>query len=779
MKPDPSVTLGLRRALTSLRAHAGAVGRALDAISEEVTIEARRATAMEAGMAFPALANAGELVSRPTEERDAMILAATDSLEEREHALALAVRLAEPRVFRALRHVLPSSYRSPTLEAWERYRAHLKGLLDRPVWPGRAATLRQLYVAPDCIDLSEVSDWAAEEMGDLHSVATRSGLPTHKDPLPLLLGKLGIARSPVLVGGDAGSGKTTVALVLADTLARNDDVFPIFIDARSMSSGRPLAKSIQEAPLDRGFPDLLDDDRWVTAPTLIIDGVPDPQPMKELTALIETGHVAGAVVTVGLDQRLYDGFPLFKGIALRPFDEGHARTWASRWNATTGATFAVDPFLHHDDSTAAADDSLPDLQFSRQPLTLLLIAEMAAEGHTLRGTSTPRDRAELYCELITWRCGRFGQSSLQGEFRSRLREAARFVHEQRTKPIHDWYTEEGAVDEYPFRLWSMDRGGGDATNPFPLVDSDRGLRFFHDSFADYLLAESLAVECARITSRTPDIDGTLSFALEPGEITARWLRTFATFELTIGVERFLSVMLRAWSRFAKGSQNTSRRFQEVWMKASALVYRELVDDRSFAHAFGALNAPDLSPEVARARGLYAVLLLASSGRSPADRFAPEKAEERSFPKVARLLGREPRPHLYGRISLANTNWVGEPLQGIDLAYHDLRDSQLRRASLDGAFLIWCNLSRTDLRLARLCGTSLDRTTLDAADLRGARLDGATLSGATLKNTLLIGASLHGVDLSETQRAEAIFTHEEANARGVALRDLPNDDHLPF
>ena len=77
----------------------------------------------------------------------------------------------------------------------------------------------------------------------------------------------------------------------------------------------------------------------------------------------------------------------------------------------------------------------------------------------------------------------------------------------------------------------------------------------------------------------------------------------------------------------------------------------------------------------------------------------------------------------------------------DLKDADLRGASLYRANLGGANLRGANLTRANLRGANLTGAKLSRTNLTGANLEGANLyraylTGAYLTGANLSNAIL-------------------------------------------
>ncbi|MFO0626830.1 MAG: pentapeptide repeat-containing protein [Polyangiales bacterium] len=760
---DPSVALGLRRALTSLRAHAPAVSDALDGVRDADGVPAQRAAAMDAGMRFSGLAHVGELVSRPDDAREALILASTDAAPERAHALALSQKLAEPVVFRAFRHVFPYSFRSATLDAWERYEAHLTARLDQPVWPDRAVSLRALYVPPACVD-TLARAWPARADDDAFDAdAARDAAPTRPDPLPALLEKLFAPDAPPVLAleGEPGLGRSTVALVLADHLAREGRVAPLLVQTRALRRDLPLLEAVRAAFAHTAFHGLLDDLRGVPPRVLILDlEVPPTREQLAQVALERArGTLAGALL-VRPPTTPWDEEDRLDGVELRPFDDPRARTWAARWNAHTQQRFDVESFLRTD-PYPDAEEGAPPLNLSRQPLTLILLAEMAAQGHALQGTSTQRDRAEVYREIITWRCRTSAPGvsprPVPARERDALRRAARALHRRREldPSAEAW----GALgpDEIPPSL----RAEGGSSWTFPLVVRGGRGGFYHDSFADYLLAEDLALGAARLTAAAGDVDGDDVPALSAPALVAAWLDLVGGVTLSAAVAGLLDVMLPGWEN-CRGARGVGRGFREAWRRTVATLYAALLDDGAFHPAWLSSSVRDDAPERVRARALWALLRLASFPQRRAERFDLAPDAPRDLVRLTRILEGIPDalPRCHDRVSLARARLDGARLDGVQLANLDLAGATLRGATLAGADLVWCNLAGATLRDARLAGARLDRACLDGADLRRARLDGASLVGASLKRARLGGASLRGVALSDAQRAEAAFTDDD-------------------
>lgn len=115
-------------------------------------------------------------------------------------------------------------------------------------------------------------------------------------------------------------------------------------------------------------------------------------------------------------------------------------------------------------------------------------------------------------------------------------------------------------------------------------------------------------------------------------------------------------------------------------------------------------------------------------------------------------------------SVAGWNeWRKENANSIpDLSLADLRGAVLREANLTrtdlgGAFVREADLGGADLRQADLIHANLTQCDLTRADLGGAYLSYANCSGANLRQVLMIGADLTGADLRAADLNEAILS----------------------
>ncbi len=121
----------------------------------------------------------------------------------------------------------------------------------------------------------------------------------------------------------------------------------------------------------------------------------------------------------------------------------------------------------------------------------------------------------------------------------------------------------------------------------------------------------------------------------------------------------------------------------------------------------------------------------------------------------------------GRAQLKGADLTGAQLPGQDLmGLQGVKN--LRSANLQGADLFFAKLQGADLGLAQLQGATLTSAQLEGANLTGAQLQGANLSKARLQGANLRLARLQGADLSSAKLEGA--TLASAQLKGADLYD---------
>ena len=99
------------------------------------------------------------------------------------------------------------------------------------------------------------------------------------------------------------------------------------------------------------------------------------------------------------------------------------------------------------------------------------------------------------------------------------------------------------------------------------------------------------------------------------------------------------------------------------------------------------------------------------------------------------------------------NLLGVDLRHVNLGGLPLAKTFLRRAQLEGAFLLMARLEQADLCNAQLQGTVLGVAELQGADLSGAELEKADLGAAELQGANLFMAQLEKTNLNDVALAD--------------------------
>lgn len=725
MLVDAQVALAVRRDLARLARDREALLAAFAAVRDAPTTTEARRRAFELGLRFPGVASVGELASRQGDERDALLMAATDTDEARATAEALAHATLSRGVFRALHGVFAASFRSPMLDAEQRYRASLKKLATRRVWPGSPATIADVYVPPACEFFDGEQGRAFDD--PLDAVRAWLARPTATE---------------IAVIGDHGAGKSVVSIMLAVALADDPEWLPVVLSRES-------ARSV----------------RWELLSLLVGAGQPPPWfDLSQLPRIVLFDDRSAAVsrrpfdasvnaLTVYTSSEIgwHDWGPW---LALEPFNEARVRAWAARWNARVSRPFEVNQLL-----AQTRDDEVLSYRLVGSPFTLLMLAQMHAAGRPLRGGRRLPDRAALYREIVTWACERVSDGTAETTAaREALRSAAEESHRAALRA-----NAPGRFAPLSLAMKGPWRRVNEAGAPFPLVVDDVGTTFFHESFAEYLLAERIALECNRLCLLAADAGSDGALAGEREDLARRWLRTFGLVAFDEALESLLRLMIPTWRSFVRGKRRTPSTFASAWRFVISTVYERLVRDDAWHLVVDVAASLDADPSPVRARAMDSLLRLGgirdASSSSP---FAPEAVVRGSIARLLKWMRTQshvlPERSYEGAVTLANVTLEHIDLVGLDLAGIDLTSASLRGADLRGA----------DLR----------RCALDGADLRGARLQGASIWGATMHGAIMIGAQIAGCDFTDVQRSAAIWTREEGLARGVPV-ETPDDDEIPF
>ena len=118
----------------------------------------------------------------------------------------------------------------------------------------------------------------------------------------------------------------------------------------------------------------------------------------------------------------------------------------------------------------------------------------------------------------------------------------------------------------------------------------------------------------------------------------------------------------------------------------------------------------------------------------------------------------------------NMNYNGAQFAGAKLEHTDLTDTKMDSSTnLQGADLRFASLVDTDLRGANLQGANLSYSDFTEANMQGANMQGAQLHHASYVDTNFSHADLHGADLSMGDFTEANF--QNVHQPGLMLRGM--------
>ena len=369
----------------------------------------------------------------------------------------------------------------------------------------------------------------------------------------------------VLITGEPGAGKSTLALFLALTLSRiwlrtatgedaplREPVIPLRVTARGLAGdvtwSSALAQAARQAlgprlvaePSPGTFEHRIRGVRWL----VIVDGldeIVDPTGRASvIQALAARCRSGGDYRIVIMSRRLSD-------VELAPLRGQHVATYhLEAFGRTELETFARCWFAAQETADPDADAARFVGQIETGGLGEIarnpLLATIAAIAYTLEPTRPlPTDRLGLYERFVEHLVLRdSGGRRTMAELRrlyadepDRLRFITWLFHERVTLLKH--LAVSRLDSERPLREVARDWVRDHATDPTPgweddvetvlagtglLVFADEGMRFLHHSFAEYLAAQEHA---SRIGMDFPDLDAWINRATRPAE------REFAMF----------------------------------------------------------------------------------------------------------------------------------------------------------------------------------------------------------------------------------------------------------
>lgn len=660
-----------------------------------------------------AIRSLGELVSLRGKERDDLLALCTNSDEERSMVTGWITLLSKPDIFRTFSHVLPYSFRPFVPPDLILHQEQLRRIIREPIWPGVPATLEELFVPQRC-EISFFRTDAGNTRGRsrrtrIHQKSAKSprGAPRQIEEL------LHATRSPIVVEGDPGSGKSSLAAMIGGAFAERWGFVPVLLRASDFSREEirfaDPASDEQSGPL--GW---VNDLAVLGRPLILVDGLDElhslllTRVLRRLSTLLTNLGDESRIVLFGRPSATLTVAELLspdtRAVTLLPFDASQSRLWAERWREATGRQFDVERLLQSGDDRHKEDAASRDLaELARAPLTLFLLASTELTGKQLPTSKTSRGRTAIFRRVLD----RVASSQAKSGNISH-REAARAVAVAlRLSPPSD--TRRSAIRHRAGALLGHEQYVllDVALSSFPImVGSDDGVRFVHASMRDQLVAEYLAVRVTWLLDAVGKKDS--HPAPQERGLVAGWVETFGRLPIDDALLSPLRHMVPDWSAYQRDSAGKVARTAAL-RNLLTIVYKWLIDDRAAEIVLSVARAQESQPRRVAAVALYNAFVLAHCATREefeAAWFKPEVVVPGSFATAWHIIAAE-----------------------IDLADRT-REIVIRATSLRG-----------------MHSSSLDRLLIPPFQLVAADLSDADLRGARVKNAYLPNVCLNNASLS--------------------------------
>ena len=301
-----------------------------------------------------------------------------------------------------------------------RTRAHLlkanQSVLDEPLFgaaqvPGGVVLppLREAYINPGC-RVAEVHP--GDSPADHGWWREQSPVPDVEALLAGYLTSPRATRSPLVVLGEPGSGKSKLTEVLAARLA-DTDFLPIRVELRTVPAESMIQEQIEHAvyrgPGERvSWHDLLEAADGAL-PVVMLDGFDELLQasginrydyLEQVRDFQRTQARIGHPVTVIVTSRTLVAdrarFPIGTlTVRLEPFGQAQVRRWLAVW-----ARHNTDVLAARGLRPLPADSALAHPELAGQPLLLMLLALFDATSNALQRDGAALGRAELYETLL-------------------------------------------------------------------------------------------------------------------------------------------------------------------------------------------------------------------------------------------------------------------------------------------------------------------------------------------------------------------------------------------
>jgi Pentapeptide repeats (8 copies)/NACHT domain len=275
------------------------------------------------------------------------------------------------------------------------------------------------------------------------------------------------------------------------------------------------------------------------------------------------------------------------------------------------------------------------------------------------------------------------------------------------------------------------------------------VQFSHAKLGEFLCADALVMELKRLTDRTKNAYGDMTFVIDSPSSIAQHLYSLLGYGiLSEEIEDFVLQGLRLLSKHEFSFQLLCHRLLPFWYAyCRGRWLDEGIAYKALAH-FQRLQNPVNIEQINAAVGLNVFLILSAIHQEAKIPFSPcgHPASLTEFNPEALMV-------LIGRTAVLGKNTLTTRTRSKSLAFLNLSSAYLPELMLVGA-----NLSQTNLSNAMLVGTNLSQANLQDANLTQANLTQANLMGANLAGANLTGANLTGVSLSSVTLTNACLSH---------------------
>lgn len=226
------------------------------------------------------------------------------------------------------------------------------------------------------------------------------------------LTSINVTRSPLVVLGQPGAGKSVLTQVLAARLPEAD-FFPIRVELRRVPADASIQSQI-EAAVQHTTGRSITWPEFITStgnalPVVLLDGFDEllqatgmnrANYLEEVRDFQQREAELRKPVAVMVTSRTVVAdrarFPVGSVVLrIEPFDDDRVKQWINVWNLTNRESF-MDRMLHPLNPDVALDH--PDL--ARQPLLLLLLALYDSSANELQSAGSDLGRADLYEKLL-------------------------------------------------------------------------------------------------------------------------------------------------------------------------------------------------------------------------------------------------------------------------------------------------------------------------------------------------------------------------------------------